>query len=189
MKNTETVIGKENAIKVNAEWLANLLKGITKSTICNITYMVDDTRSKQIKGQKQVQKLVEISHVYLNHDYQNKVNNLNSTTDWKAEELKGKTRISSTLLQSDKTGAWMIDGKVLNSESAKILSFWNEGKEISEEWAVNNNLWAGAYYNPKPKTTMGRGTVSAEDDFRIINTYLSRIVWIKIESQWYEITE
>ena len=34
---------------------------------------------------------------------------------------------------------------------------------------------------------MGRGSVSIEDDFYIINTYLKSIVSIKLEGTFYEI--
>jgi hypothetical protein len=174
---------------INVTKLAEILKGITKSTFCHIVYMVDDQRSKTIKGIKQVQKLVKISHVALNHNYTNKVIKLSGDTSFVAEEMKGKTRICSTLIQSDKTNELMIDGKVLNSEVAKVLGYFHNGNEITEAEAVSQDLWANSYYNPTEPKTMGRGLVSEEDNFRIINTYLSRIKQIKLEGQWYDITE
>ncbi len=175
--------------KISVKTLANLLCNITKSTICNITYLVDDSRSKTIKGVKQVQKLVNISAVYLNHDYTKKVINLTGNTNFVARELKGKTRVCSTLIQSDKTGELMIDGKILNSESINVLGYFHEGKEITESEAIAKELWTPAYYNPTESNTKGRGLVEMEDDFNIINTYLKRIVKIKLEGTLYEITE
>jgi hypothetical protein len=174
---------------INANQLAEILKGITKSTFCHIVYMVDDQRSKTIKGIKQVQKLVRITNVALNHNYTNKVINLSGATDFVAEQMKGKTRICSTLIQSDKTNELMIDGKVLNSEVAKVLGYFHNGNPITEIEAVSQDLWAGSYYNPTEPKTMGRGLVSEEDNFRIINTYLSRIKQIKLQGQWYDIAE
>ena len=186
----ETTTQKQQTLevtKISVKTLANLLCNITKSTICNITYLVDDSRSKSIKGIKQVQKLVNISAVYLNHDYTQKVINLSGDTSFVAQEMKGKSRVCSTLIQSDKTGELMIDGKVLNSESAKILSFYHNGKEITEAQAVAMELWTPAYFTPTNKETMGRGRVSEDNDFSIINTYLKRIVKIKLEGTLYEI--
>lgn len=174
---------------INTNQLAEILKNITRSTFCNIIYLVDDQRSKTIKGIKQVQKLVQISHVALNHNYTNKVVNLSGATDFVAEEMKGKTRICSTLIQSDKTQELMIDGKVLNSEVAKVLGYFHNGSEITEIKAVELELWTDSYYNPTPTKTMGRGLVSEEDNFRIINTYLSRIKQIKLEGQRYDMAE
>lgn len=183
---TNQKVTKE-AVNITVEGLAKVLKEITKSTVCNVIYLVDDSRSRTIKGEKQVQKLVNITHVYLNHDYTNKVNNLNGTDNFVAQPLKGKTRICSTLLKSDKTGAFMIDGKVLKSEASKVLGYFHKGDNITEKEAEFMQLWANSYYNPKPKTTMGRGSVNAEDDFRIINTYLTRIKAIKLAGQWYNV--
>jgi hypothetical protein len=173
--------------KISVKTLANLLSNITKSTICNITYLVDDSRSKTIKGVKQVQKLVNISAVYLNHDYTKKIINLTGNTNFVANELKGKTRICSTIIQSDKTGGLMIDGKILNSESINVLCYFHDGKEISEAQSIAKELWTPAYYNPRKTYTKGRGSVEVEDDFKIINTYLKRIVKIKLEGTLYYI--
>lgn len=174
---------------INVTQLADILKGITRSTFCHIVYMVDDSRSRTIKGQKQIQKLVRIKSVALNHNYTNKVINLTGETSFVAEEMKGKTRICSTLIQSDKTAELMIDGKVLNSQFAEVLGYFHNGNPITEAEAISQDLWAGSYYNPTEPKTMGRGLVSEEDNFRIINTYLSRIKQIKLEGQWYDIAE
>jgi hypothetical protein len=179
----------ESTKKVTTTELANILANIKKSTFCHILYMVDDSRSKTMKGIKQVQKLVKITNVALNHNYQNKVINLTGNSDFKAEEMKGKTRICSTLIKSDKTGELMIDGKVLNKEVAKVLGYFHKGNEITETEAVKLDLWTPAYYNPTPVKTMGRGLVSEENDFRIINTYLSRIISLKLEGEWYSVTQ
>jgi len=174
---------------IDVATLVNLLTNTTKSTVCHLVYLVDDSRSKMIQGKKQVQKLVEVSHVYLNHNYTNKVKNLTENSDFVARPLEdfGKTRICSTIIASLKNGAMMIDGKVLNSNVSKILAFFHNGVEITATEAEAQNLWANAYYTPQEKTTMGRGSVAVEDDFYIINTYLERIKHIKLNGQWYSI--
>lgn len=178
MKNVQTVTANE---------LATILKGITKSTVCNITYTVDESQSKTVAKKKQLQKQVTITHVYLNHKYANKVNNLNKTTDFVAKSLEdyGKFRISSTLIGAIKSGNVMIDGKVLNSESIKSIQYFHLGNKITKDEAIAKGLFTPAYF--KPKATKGRGTVSVENDFGIINTSLSKIDSITIAKQVYEV--
>lgn len=163
-----------------------LVKDFTRSSGVSLTYFVDDSRSRTIKGNKQVQKLVRISNnAYLNHDYTKKVINLTGATDFVAEQLKGKTRISTTILQSDKTAEFMLDIKVLRTEKIELLGYYHNGNEITEAEAVALDLWAPIYFNPTPKKTAGRGLVDAEDDFNMITPYISRILQIKFNGTEY----
>lgn len=177
----------EKITKVTVSQLEAMLQAITKSTVCNVIYIVDHAQSKTIAGQKQLQKMVQCKNVYLNHSYENKVKNLTGDTTFEAQPLKGKTRICGTLLRSDKTGETMIDGKILKSETVTLLALLHKGEFVSESDAILMGLFTDAYFNPTPKNTMGRGTVETEDDFAIINTYLSRIFQIKLQGEWYEV--
>ena len=87
---TETA---NNVKTINTNQLGAILSTITKSTTISLTYFVDESKSRQIGGAKQVQKRVKVNNLYLNHNYANKVNNLNGTTKFVAQELKGKERI------------------------------------------------------------------------------------------------
>jgi hypothetical protein len=185
VKNSQETIVKSEIISVND--LLNLLLPITKSTVISIEYLVDVAESKTVKGQKQVQKLVRINNVYLNHDYTKKVQKLTGNSDFEAQPLKGKSRISSTILQSDKSGDYLLDGKVLYKESVNLLSYFHNGNEISKESAEELDLFAPAYYKPKEINTKGRGTVSEEDDFYIINTNLTKIMKIKVLGKEYRV--
>ncbi len=179
----------DKAVKVTVSQLADILRPITKSTVCHVIYIVDDSRSKTVKGERQVQKMVDCKNVYLNHDYRKKIITLTGDTNFQAEELKGKTRECGTLLRSDVTNELMLDGKILKSETTEILAYLHKGEFISEAEAIAKELWTPSYYNPKPKNTMGRGTVDPENDFGIINPYLKRIHKIKLLGQWYEVSE
>jgi len=179
-------INSENNV-ITTNQLFDMLVNVTKSTIVAVEYITDDTRSKQVKGLKQVQKQVKISNLYLNHKYENKVRNLTNDDTFVAQELKGKTRISSTIIQSDKSLENLLDGKILNSESVKLINFFHNGNVITESEAVSLDLWAGAYYKPTEKTTSGRGSVSIEDDFKMITLGLSKIIKIKFQGIEYTI--
>jgi hypothetical protein len=183
VKNSQETSVKGEIISIHD--LYEKLVNITKSTVISLTYLTDHAQSKTVKGQKQVQKLVRINNVYLNHDYTKKVQKLTGNSDFEAQELKGKSRISSTILQSDKSGEFLLDGKVLYKESVKLLSLFHNNNEISKETAEEMDLFTPAYYKENPTTTAGRGTVSEEDDFKIINISLTKIQTIKIAGTEY----
>lgn len=177
----ETLI--KSTLSVNE--IFNLLVNETKSTVVSIEYITDDSRSKTIKGQKQVQKHVRINNLYLNHSYEQKVQKLTGNSDFQSFELKGKTRISNTIIQSDKSGEFLLDGKILNSESVHIINYFNNGEIITEAQGVAMDLWTNTYYNPTEKTTSGRGSVSEDKDFKMITLGLSKIVKIKFKGTEY----
>lgn len=172
---------------ITKQQLLNLLLNIKKSTVISMTYLVDDNRSKTVKGQKQIQKLVKCSHAYLNHDYERKVQKLSGDNTFQALELKGKTRISSTIVQSDKTGEYLLDFKTLQSSPSKIIEFYHNGKVITEQEAVEQDLWTNSYYNPSQKITAGRGLVSKEDDFCMMTLGIRNILSIKYQGVEYNI--
>ena len=162
-----------------------LVKDFTKSIAISMTYFVDDSRSRVVKGTKQVQKLVRVKNAYLNHNYTNKVINLTGETEFKAEEMKGKERVSTTLIRSLKTGEMMIDAKILKTEAVELLGYFHNGNPITEAEALALDLWTDSYLNPTPKKTAGRGLVDAEHNFNMITPYISRITLIKFNGTEY----
>ena len=165
--------------------IVELLGNYTKSTAIAIEYVTDESQSRTIKGEKQLQKRVYIGNLFLNHNYTNKVQNLTDNKDFEAHEMKGKTRVSTTLIQSEKTGEILLDGKILKSESVKRLAFYHNGNEISEDKAKELNLFAPAYGQQKT-TTSGRGSVAIEDDFRMITLGIAKITYIKFKGEEYQ---
>jgi len=172
---------------ISQQELIDMLQLITRSTVVSLTYVVDDTRSKTTHGKAAVQKKVHISHLYLNHDYEQKVQNLTGDITFQAQGLKGKTRVCGTLLQSDKTLEYLIDGKVLYTQASTLLAYYHDGVEITEEDAINLDLWRPSYYNPTSLPTAGRGLVSEDKDFFIVNTAISKICELKYGGILYKI--
>jgi hypothetical protein len=168
-------------ILLTDEIIVNLLKDCTKSTIVAVEYVTDESKSRTSGGKKVLQKRVKINNLYLNHDYTKKVQKLTDNKDFQANEMKGKTRLenSTTLIQSDKTNVILLDGKILNSESVTRLQLLHEGKEISELEAIGRNLFAPAYFDTDDKQTSGRGSVSVEDDFKMITLGITKIKYLK----------
>ena len=165
--------------------LFELLVNETKSNVVSIEYITDDNRSKTIKGQKQVQKHVRINNLYLNHDYTKKVQNISGDTTFQSFEMKGKTRISSTIIQSDKTKTYLLDGKILNSESVELINYFHNGNVITESEAIGEELWTNSYFETKEKTTSGRGLINEENDFKMITLGLDKIIKIKFNKITY----
>jgi hypothetical protein len=118
-----------------------LVKDFTRSTAVSMTYFVDDSRSRVVKGTKQVQKLVRVKNAYINHNYTNKVINLTGETEFKAEEMKGKERVTTTLIRSLKTGEMMLDAKILKTEAVELLGYFHNGNPITEAEALALDLW------------------------------------------------
>ena len=166
-------------VELTDKLIVDLLLNVTKSTVIAVEYVTDESKSRTIGGKKQLQKRVKINNLYLNHDYTKKVQKLTDNKDFQANELKGKTRLSGTLIQNDKDNNILLDGKILNSESVKRLQLLHNGKEISELEATAQNLFAPAYFDTNDKTTSGRGSVSIEDDFKMITLGISKIKYLK----------
>jgi len=188
-----TITTTSNILTISVRQLAVLLANITKSTVVSLTYFVDESKSKTIQGKKQVQKRVKVNNLYLNHNYTNKVKNLTGNTEFVAHELKGKERICSTILSSQSKanfGRLMLDGKILVSESVKNLGYYHNGLPI--ELDKNNptigrsELVSPSFY-VKSNYTSGRGTVSQENDFRMITPFLDNIESIKVQGCEYTI--
>jgi hypothetical protein len=168
--------------------LAEILQPITGSTFVSVVYTTDVAQARTVQGKKVVQKTTEV-RAALNHAYTQKVQRLSENAEFQAAELKGKTRVSSTLIRSDKSGELMIDLKVLNPKSdVKTVAFWHDGAPISEAEAVEKNLFAPAYFAETPRTTAGRGTVSEEDNFLMLTPRLSAIESITLNGVTYKVT-
>ena len=180
----EIIITTAKKVLTN-ELIISLLKDVTKSSVCSIEYVVDESQSRTVKGQKQLQKRVKISNLYLNHDYTKKVQNLSGDTTFQSFELKGKTRISSTLIESDTTKEILLDGKILKSESVKRIAFYHKGEEISEDNAKDLNLFAPAFFDTTEKTTSGRGLLEEEEDFKMITLGIKNIIYLKCFGEEY----
>ena len=193
--NTTTIqptIEKKNEIIVNTFQLGKILSSVTKSTICNVTYLVDESKSKTVSGKKQVQKRVNIANLYLNQDYGKKVNNIlkgkqDDSKPFVAQPMNGKERINTVLVASLKTGKVLLDGKVLFSESRNLLGYFHNGKEIQaskNDSSLNGHLFAPSFYANKTYTS-GRNRIDEENDFCMITLGLDNIESIKFQGQWY----
>ena len=159
-----------------------LLEPVTVSTVISITYIVDDSKSRTVSGKKLLQKEMFVGNLYLNHDYAKKVSNLSGEA-FEALPMNGKTRISTTLVQSDKSGEMLLDGKILAKESRKLINYFHNGEIISRNEAERLNY----FYPATDKPTSGRGLLTEENDFQMITLGLKNIKSLKIFGTTYKI--
>ena len=167
------------------ELILSLLENVTKSTTIAVEYEVDEPKSRQSKGVKLLQKRVRVNTLYLNHDYGNKVRNKTGNSEFEAEQMKGKTRITSTIIESNKNGNKLLDGKIENYAVVTRLHLLHKGEEISELEAIAQNLFAPAYFDTTPKKTSGRGQVDVDDDFQMLTIGISNIKYLKCFGKAY----
>ena len=174
-----------NVKKVTVAELVELIKPITKSTFIGLCYTVDESYSRMRGGRKMLQKTVCVNAT-LNHDYQTKVQKLTGNNEFVANPLKGKTKVSNTVLLSDKTGKAMLYATILKN-AKRETTYFHEGIEISREDAVKRDMFAPSYFKPRP--TKGRGTVAEEDNFDLISPYFSNLNWVRVNGVEYQVTQ
>lgn len=168
--------------KVTALELSGIVKDVTRSTIISLTYHVDESGSRTVKGKKQLQKTVSLS-AFLNHDYQNKVIKLTGNTEFVADPMKGKTKLSNTVLENVK-GERMLYATVLKS-AKKVTTYFHNGEEITKDEAIAKDLFAPSYF--AEHTTKGRGEVNEEDDFALISPKFTNIKELKLNGEHYTV--
>jgi hypothetical protein len=200
---------KENTkvVKVTTLELVQILMTITKSMFGSVIYFVDEGKSRSVKGKKVLQKRVFNPSIVLNHKYGQKVNNLlkKALKDglvtaeqllykygfdvendvFVPREMKGKTRVSSSLVQADKTKAFILDAKSLKNATPKVQLFHNN-QAISRQEAIEQNLFTPSALTSKPKTK-GRGLLPEELDFEFCAPYVERIEFLKLNNTVYEV--
>lgn len=166
--------------------ITDLLLNYKKSTTIHIEYIVDEAQSRQKQGKKVLQKHVKCTHVYLNHDYKNKVRNLTGNAEFEALAMKGKERVSSTFVRAIKSGELLLDGKILNFDTVTRLGFLHNGQPISEIDAIAEDFFAPAYFAETEKTTSGRGSVSVDDDFQMFTLGIKNLIYLKFNGKEYK---
>jgi hypothetical protein len=171
--------------QVTTAQLSQILEKITRSTIVSMTYKVDESKSRTVKGQKQLQKEVSLT-AYLNHDYTNKVVKLTGNTDFVADPMKGKKKIAGPIIANEKTDERMLYATVLKSNPRKT-TYFHQGEPITKEDAIAKDLFAPSFF--ENTDTKGRGRVSEHEDFALISPYLKNIIRLKVEGQEFEVVK
>ena len=188
MENLIQSLTDQKIVTISQSDFIALVKDYKKSTIVNAIYLVDDNRSKTRNKKKLVQKLVQVSKVFLNHDYKKKVEKL-TDTEFIPLPRKGKKVISNTIVQSNKDKKLMLSGKILPKygNCTTIISLFTNGKKITAKEGEILDLWTPSYYKPKTQKTAGRGTVKEEDNFFFCEPKIENLKFCRFLGTWYKI--
>lgn len=175
-------------VRISKQQLVAILQQLKGVTFCNVTYFVDESKSRQIKGVKQVQKLVNVN-LTLGSNYENKVNKIANVKqgmeiNFVADEMKGKTMIAPALLKSDKDGQFMLYGAIEHNAKRKTTYFHEGLPRTIDELKTLDVLSPSFFVKPDTK---GRGVVKTENDFALISPKIDTIKDIKIGKIEYEI--
>jgi hypothetical protein len=166
MKNLVTIT-KGQAVSM----FSNYKKEVSASGVAfsNITYLVDESKSKTVGGKKMLQKMVE-TNATIGSDYAKKVNRIakdkqGMEIDFVAQPMKGKEYVSKgnpvcmdTKTEQKRYLVFIVEQNA-NPKSQLILN----GKEVKRE-----DVWNETYITPaglKPSATAGRGIVNEENNF------------------------
>lgn len=149
----------------------------------SVVYFVDESGSKTVQGKKVLQKLVRVS-ITLGAKYDNRINKdlvkNGEEGNFTAQAMSGKEYINNEgILATDtktKTKLYLV--AVVENHSKPDTIYFHEGKRISKKDAIDKGLFMPSYFTPK--TTMGRGNMSEEKDFHIINPNLDNIISLKL---------
>ena len=157
--------------KVTTAELIEVLTASNKATFVNVTYVVNESKSKQKNGKKLLQKAVTVNGT-LNFKYSDKINRIlekeGKNTDFVGvanwhEYLFPNNR---AVLTDKKTKSKFYLRLAIENHTTPITSYFHNSKPITRQKAIENELFAPSYF--KPKTTAGRGSIDQENDFHFI---------------------
>jgi len=155
----------------------------TGTAFGKIVYFVDESGSKVKNGKKVLQKLVGVN-ITLGAKYDNRINKdlvkNGEEGNFTAQSMSGKEHLNAEgILAVDtktRTKKYLI--AVVENHITPDTIYFHEGKRISKEDAIAKGLFQPSYF--AEKTTMGRGNMSEEKDFHIINPNVNNIISLKL---------
>lgn len=154
----------------------------------SVVYFVDESGSKQVKGKKVLQKLVRTS-ITLGAKYENRINKdlvrNGEEGNFTAQAMSGKKHLNDegVMLTDTKTESKFYLNAVVENHSTPDTIYFHEGKRISKADAIGKGLFMPSYF--AEKTTMGRGNMSEEKDFHIINPNMDNVISLKLNKVKY----
>jgi hypothetical protein len=179
MTNIKTVTTKD---------FSDIIKSVKGVMFANVTYFVDESGSRTINGKKALQKSVTVN-VTINADYEKKVNRIlenkqGETPDFESMGMKGKSLVypdCRALVQNDK-GEQMLYAMIEHNAKREV-AYYYQGELISKELAKEKDLFSPSFF--AEKKTVGRGSVSDDNDFAVFTVFLKNIKRAKFNGMEY----
>lgn len=153
-----------------------------------ITYFVDEGKSKTVNGKKLIQKLVTVVGI-AGVNYQKRVNTLlkklGLIADFVAYANNGVEQAfeDSAILLKNKKGELMFRCHINSNVKPKTTYFY-KGLEISLEEAVKADLFTPSFFQKK---SVGRGAVVGEKAFKVMQPFLKNIIRMRVNGETYEL--
>jgi len=135
----------------------------------NLTYMVDEGKSKTVGGKKAIQKLVEVNAT-IGSDYEKKVNRIvdkeGKEIDFVAQPMNGKEYVSNgnPVAKDTRTGEKRYLIFIVENHSKAQVRYFLNSNEVDKGTIWNDQYITPAGLNPKTYTS-GRDSINKENDF------------------------
>lgn len=176
---------------INRTELKDLLIASKGANFVNLVYFVDESKSKTVGGQKQVQKLVK-TNVTIGSSYEKKVNRIKENKQgeeatFEALAPKGKMFFANNILTDIKTESKFYLNAIIENGTKRNTTYYHNGIKTTREEIIANDLVTPSFTKPKP--TSGRGEVNRENDFSVITPNLDNIVALNMNKEKYVVID
>ena len=182
----------ENKVFVTMEQLKNKLLNfekeiaVTGAVFGNIVYNVDESQSRVVGGKKVLQKFVRVNCT-LGGNYEGRINRdltkQGEEANFTSQEMSGKKYIGKVLATDIKTEIKTYLVATVENHTKPETVYFTNGKRISKEDAITQNLFMPSYFTEKK--TIGRGNMQTSTDFHIINPNLDNILSLTLNKTKY----
>ena len=175
----------DKVVKITKANLLNLLydfkKNISATGVAfgNVVYFVDESGAKTVDKKKVLQKLVRVN-LTLGANYESRINRdllkQGEEDNFTAQSMSGKVYVNNEgiVAMDVKSGIKRYLIATVENHTKPDTFYFHEGKRISREKAIENNLFMPSYF--APKTTSGRGNMSEAKDFHTISPNVENII-------------
>lgn len=184
----------ERFVRISREKLLNTLmefhKNVSATGVAfgNVAYFVDESGSRAKGGKKMLQKRTRVN-ITIGSKYEGRVNRdlakQGEESNFTAQSMSGKVFVNNegVLATDEKTATKHYLVAVVENKTKPDTIYFHEGKRISKAKAVRRDMFAPSYF--AEKTTSGRGNMSEERDFHIINPNINNIISITLNKVKY----
>lgn len=170
--------------------LSEFRKNISATGVAfgNIVYFVDEGGSKTINKQKALQKFVR-TNLTLGSPYDARINRdltkQGEIANFTAQAKSGMEYINEegVICTDLKTRLKHYLVGIVEHQTIPDTIYFHEGKRISKADAIEKGLFMPSYF--APKETMGRGNMSEEKNFRIINPNIDNVISLTLNKVKY----
>lgn len=184
----------EKVVKITKVGLLNLLSEFRKNVsatnvaFSSLVYFVDESGAKTVDKKKVLQKLVRVNCT-IGASYEKRINRdlikQGEEDNFTAQSMSGKEYINDEGIVAidikTRTKHYLV--ATVENHTIPDTIYFHEGKRISKEKAIEQNLFMPSYFTPK--TTSGRGNMSEEKDFHTINPNLDNIISLNLNRTKY----